>query len=63
MIKPICYKCKDELDDFGAIILSPPFFGNRDCVQKVHICVKCYHIFLDFINQYGLHTKKDGRDT
>lgn len=38
-IKPICDICKSELDDYGAILLSPP---NGHDVKKYHICKKCY---------------------
>ena len=31
MIKPICDKCKQELNDFGALLFSPP---NNNIVQK-----------------------------
>ncbi len=40
MIKPICDKCKKELDDFGAILLSPPDIDRK--VIKYHLCKKCY---------------------
>ena len=39
-IKPICDKCKKELDDFGAILFSPPEGHN---VKKFHICKTCYN--------------------
>jgi hypothetical protein len=39
-IKPICDKCKEELTDFGAILLSPP--NEKSEVKKFHICKKCY---------------------
>ena len=39
-IKPICDKCKKELKDFGAILLSPPDIENK--VRKFHICKECY---------------------
>lgn len=38
-IKPICDKCKKELDDFGALLFSPPENNN---VHKFHICKTCY---------------------
>ena len=28
-INPICDKCKQELNDFGAIVLSPPNQENK----------------------------------
>jgi len=43
MINPKCDKCKEELEDFGGILLSPPDEVNR--VRKFHLCKKCY---LDF---------------
>ncbi len=39
-IKPKCDMCNKELDDFGAIILSPPNADSQ--VQKYHICKDCY---------------------
>jgi len=39
-IKPICNKCGGELDDFGAILLSPPDKNNS--VKKFHLCKFCY---------------------
>ena len=32
--------CKKELDDFGAILLSPP--KHTHDVKKFHICKECY---------------------
>lgn len=39
-IKPTCDKCKLELTDFGAILLSPP--DEIDMVHKYHICKTCF---------------------
>jgi hypothetical protein len=39
-IRPICNKCKKELKDFGAILISPPEKKNR--VKKFHLCKDCY---------------------
>ena len=39
-INPICDICKKDLDDFGAILLSPPDENSR--VKKFHICKDCY---------------------
>ena len=39
MIKPICDKCKKELEDFGALVFSPP--EGQD-VKKYHICKDCF---------------------
>ena len=40
MISPICYICKKELEDFGAILWSPPDKNNKH--DKYHICVGCW---------------------
>ena len=39
-IKPTCDICKEELTDFGAILLSPP--DKKGNVKKFHICKICY---------------------
>ena len=39
-IKPRCDKCKKELKEFGAILLSPP---KKNIVRKFHLCHKCYY--------------------
>jgi len=39
-IKPVCDRCKKELNDFGAILFSPP--RGKD-VKKFHICKDCYN--------------------
>ncbi len=39
-IRPVCDRCKNELNGFGAILFGPP--GNDGKVRKFHICIKCY---------------------
>lgn len=39
-IKPICDMCKKELNEFGAILLSPPDKENK--VKKYHLCKTCF---------------------
>lgn len=39
-IKPKCDKCKEELKDFGGILLSPP--DKKNMVEKFHLCKTCY---------------------
>ncbi len=39
-IQPKCDKCKKELKEFGAILLSPP--DDNDLVKKFHLCRECY---------------------
>ena len=48
MIKPYCFICSDELDKYGAILLSPP---EDDRVLKRHICVDCYTILIGLIKE------------
>lgn len=43
MIKINCDICKKELDDFGALIFSPPFSDSiQMSVDKYHVCYKCF---------------------
>jgi hypothetical protein len=39
-IKPKCDMCKEELTDYGAILLSPP--DKKSKVVKYHICKGCF---------------------
>lgn len=39
-IAPNCDKCKKELLEFGAILLSPP--DKEGNVRKFHLCTECY---------------------
>ncbi len=48
-IKPLCDKCKKELTDYGAILLSPPDADSR--VLKMHLCKDCYAEMLALINK------------
>ena len=41
MIDPKCNRCGDELEEFGAILLSPPDEDGK--VRKDHLCVDCYN--------------------
>lgn len=41
MISPNCAICNKELEDYGAILLSPPNKNND--VKKSHICKDCYN--------------------
>ncbi len=40
-IAPHCDKCGNELQEFGAIILSPPDKDSK--VIKFHLCKSCYN--------------------
>ena len=49
MINPKCSVCGKELEDYGAIILSPP---ENNKVIKNHICKKCYN---SIINEFNIN--------
>jgi len=40
MIKLVCDICGKELEDFGALLFSPP--DEKGNVKKEHICKECY---------------------
>lgn len=44
-IQPKCDKCKNELTEFGGILLSPP---ENNLVRKFHLCKECYNSIVDF---------------
>ncbi len=48
-IKPKCDNCKKELNQFGAIVLSPP--DKKSFVKKIHLCVNCHKKVLKFIKK------------
>ena len=41
-IHPVCDSCKQELSQYGAILLSPPTDDSE--VKKIHLCVDCYEL-------------------
>ena len=57
MIKPICCRCKQELIDFGGILLSPPDKYNK--AVKKHICKNCYKILALAIKTYLLGERSE----
>ncbi|MBU4070002.1 MAG: hypothetical protein KJ646_03385 [Nanoarchaeota archaeon] len=48
-IKPVCEKCKNELEDFGGILLSPP--DENEKVKKSHLCKSCYEKIINEIKE------------
>lgn len=42
MISVICYKCKEELKEPGALLFSPPS-KDEGLVNKFHICMPCWN--------------------
>lgn len=45
-ITPKCDVCGKELDEFGAILLSPP---QNNLTIKYHICISCYDNLVKFL--------------
>lgn len=39
-IQPICDKCHQKLQEFGALLFSPP--DDKSNVKKFHLCKNCY---------------------
>lgn len=50
-IKPKCDKCKKELKEFGAILLSPP--DRKNSVKKFHLCFSCYKNIINYFKNEG----------
>ncbi len=68
MIKPICYKCRTEIDETGgAVLISPPPYRDITMpycqVFKFHICRTCYDKIFNLINQYDIQPKENCRDS
>jgi hypothetical protein len=55
MISPNCDKCGGELQEFGAVALSPPeTLPNGSCgreVKKYHLCPACWREFERWLDQ------------
>ena len=51
MIKVKCRRCKKELNEQGALIISPPETEYR--VYKLHICLDCYFKLMDWFEKAG----------
>ena len=46
MLNIKCKYCEKELQEFEALLFSPPDENNK--VDKIHICKKCYKVLLLF---------------
>jgi hypothetical protein len=44
VIAPICFRCGDELGEFGGILLGPP--DDKDRVVKRHLCAWCHDLIV-----------------
>lgn len=53
-IKPICDICAQSLNDYGAILLSPP--DKKSKVTKYHLCKECFKSVLK-INKVTVKNK------
>lgn len=40
MLNVLCESCKEEISEFGGILLSPP--DSESKVKKIHLCKNCY---------------------
>lgn len=54
MIKPICDKCKREMQDFGGLLFSPPktLISGSQNVTKQHVCVDCFSSLSECMKQH-----------
>jgi hypothetical protein len=57
-LKIKCLKCDKELDEKGALIISPPIVDlhphrvDGDLVAKIHICSDCFLELESWIHKY-----------
>jgi len=49
MIEPKCDKCKLKLNDYGAVVWSPP--NSKAQCKKYHICKPCWKDIMKFVTQ------------
>lgn len=50
MIDVKCQRCQQPLTEPGGLAFGPPFESDGfDACEKVHICVTCWQIFLNWI--------------
>ena len=52
MLKPKCNRCAEELNELGAILLSPP--DKKSKVRKYHICKDCFTLIL---TEFGIYPR------
>lgn len=65
MIKPVCFRCTEELHDYGAVLIGPPNHSNEvdagmevSCF-KYHICKACSKIVIkEMYDAQLLHFKE-----
>jgi len=60
MIKPICDRCGKELEEFGALLFSPPDKYNG--VIKYHLCKECFNALVDDFRTLDLFKKLNSED-
>jgi hypothetical protein len=49
MIEPKCDRCEEELEEFGAIVLSPP--NKQSLCKKFHLCKNCFLLFENWVEK------------
>lgn len=57
VIDPICDKCGKQLNEFGAVLLSPPDKENN--VKKFNICKDCYGNYANSLAKQKIFKKID----
>ena len=55
-IGPVCDKCGEEFDEYGALAFSnpktlPDGTRGRD-VEKYHLCIKCWVLFKEWLKEF-----------
>ena len=62
-INPKCDKCKEEMKNFGAIVISPPSHSPTEGTiwRKYHLCLSCWSLFKEWMFTPPVHhsLKKD----
>lgn len=48
-IRPCCDSCREELEDYGAILLGPPDQARGVCLKR-HLCDRCYQVLDALLN-------------
>ena len=54
MLKIKCYRCDEELEEMGGLLISPPELGKigmHHFVEKIHLCTKCYGFVVQFLQR------------
>ena len=50
-IQVFCENCHKELDEPGAILISPPNKASVEVVFKIHLCKECFKVIDEIIKR------------